>query len=64
MTVYEFNFDGNVEDIVNKDFGEMYDVCNDLNVDNSVNMDADTMGDAGTNSDHEKVKWTRRRQRS
>ena len=48
VTVYECNFDGNV-DIVKRDIGEMDDVCNDLNVENSVNVDADTMGDAGTN---------------
>ena len=58
VTVYECNFDGNVEDIVKRDIGEMDDVCNDLNVENSVNMDADTMRDAGANSDNEKVKWT------
>ena len=37
------------EDIVKRDIGEMDDVCNDLNVENSVNVDADRMGDAGTN---------------
>ena len=49
VTVYECSFDGNGEDIVKRDIGEMDDVCNDLNVENSVNVDADTMGDAGTN---------------
>ena len=58
VTVYECNFDGNVEDIVKRDIREMDDVCNDLNVENSVSMDADTMGDARTNFDDEKVKWT------
>ena len=58
MTVYERNFDGNVEDIVKKDIGEMNDLSNDVNVENSVNMDADTMRNADTNFDNEKVKWT------
>ena len=49
VTVYECSFDGNGEDIVKRDIGEMDDVCNDLNVENSVNVDADRMGDAGTN---------------
>ena len=56
VTVYECNFDANVEDIVKRDIGEMDDVCNDLNVENSVSMDADTMGDAGKIFDDEKVK--------
>ena len=44
VTIYECNFDGNV-DIVKREFGEMDDVCNGLNVENSVNsMYADTMG--------------------
>ena len=58
VTVYERNFDGNVEDIVKKDIGEMNDLSNDVNVENSVNMDADTMRNADTNFDNEKVKWT------
>ena len=58
VTVYECNFDGNVEDIVKRDIGEMDDVCHDLNVENGVKKDADTMRDAGANSDNEKVKWT------
>ena len=48
------------ENIVNMDFGEMDDVCNDVNVnvENGVNMDAGVMGDVCTNFDAEKVKWT------
>ena len=52
MTVYERN-DG--ENIVNMDFGEMDDVCNDVNVnvENGVNMDAGVMGDVCTHFDAE-----------
>ena len=41
VTIYERNFDGNVENIVNRDFGEMDDVCNE----NIVNRD--TWGGGG-----------------
>ena len=52
VTVYERD-DG--ENIVNMDFGEMDDVCNDVNVkvENGVNMDAGVMGDVCTNFDAE-----------
>ena len=74
VTIYERNFDGNVENIVNRDFGEMDDVCNenivnrdfggiddvcnDVNVENGVNINAGAMGDVGKTFDAEKVKWT------